>query len=774
MERGVSMKLQNKLVIRQGSSVGSWGSGTFSSSLQIRRRKGLQYFTEQYGANDVAGGYFGDDYRRPDRILSSAQMWEVYRRCSDVRSSVDSIVRRVATFDWLVEPKISPQDPQYEALKKEAHRIQQFLLTPNKSGQTYQEVMTSFLTDLLVFDTGTLELVYDRKGKLTELVPLRGSTIIPIINEHGMVLKYEQQITNEGDYFGTVPSQSSAPMFKPEQILFMSLYTNTSNPSGNPLLEALVNEVIALMRGTEHAMLALDADEIPQGILVLAGIAGRQAEEAKADLQRLKGQDHKVRIMTTPDPSGVGAKWLELKRSPKDISMREVIDDIRRTIFRTFGVLPVEMGLTGEMPRATAEVQIDVASSHLVTPIIELLQSKITAQIIPLLVEDPSHAELIQFRFDREARLDPPAQKALAEVHQIYVRNGIMTRNEAREALGLLPLSGGDIATVDINVGTVPLTAFDKPVGQAEVAEVVADESDQVVGEVGDDDAGDPVSPTSDVQATKKGKIETRSWAGFGSQDDKTRDLWFARQRELPSEWQDPKGINTIDLRDLGSTVSTYMEEVVKLWRASRKRMRSELVGKSKTAKRRAVTKELRRLEKEWIEKTGPLYGHASEIGSRKAIELTSERLSQEAREELLKGFEEEQYGYLRAKLLKSLKDKLLGFDLERALSGSKNIILRAQTEEEAIEEAYNSEEYRIAMYAGALIILAYLLCNSGVEEAGRGSSILTEWIGVGDLQTCSTCNDLDGSIMEVSKRSILPARGTECMTRCRCILAYI
>ena len=411
MEKGVSMKLQNKLVIRQGSSVGSWGAGTFSSSLQIRRRKGLQYFTEQYGASDVAGGYFGDDYRRPDRILSSAQMWEVYRRCSDVRSSVDSIVRRVATFDWLVEPKISPQDPQYEELKKEAHRIQQFLLTPNKSGQTYQEVMTSFLTDLLVFDTGTLELVYDRKGKLSELVPLRGSTIIPIINEHGMVLKYEQQITNEGDYFGTVPSQTSAPMFKPEQILFMSLYTNTSNPSGNPLLEALVNEVIALMRGTEHAMLALDADEIPQGILVLAGIAGRQAEEAKADLQRLKGQDHKVRIMTTPDPSGVGAKWLELKRSPKDISMREVIDDIRRTIFRTFGVLPVEMGLTGEMPRATAEVQIDVASSHLVTPIIELIQSKLTAQIIPLLVEDPAHADLIQFRFDREARLDPPAQK---------------------------------------------------------------------------------------------------------------------------------------------------------------------------------------------------------------------------------------------------------------------------------------------------------------------------------------------------------------------------
>ena len=148
--------------------------------------------------------------------------------------------------------------------------------------------MTAFLTDLLCFDAGTLELVYDRKRKLSELVPLRAITIIPIVNEHGMVLEYEQQITNEGDYFGTVPSQTSAPTFKANQIMFKSLYTNTSNPTGNPLLECLVNEIIALMRANEHSMLALDADEIPAGILVLAGIAGRAAEEAKDDLHRLK------------------------------------------------------------------------------------------------------------------------------------------------------------------------------------------------------------------------------------------------------------------------------------------------------------------------------------------------------------------------------------------------------------------------------------------------------------------------------------------------------
>ena len=299
-----------------------------------RARKGIQYFAELYGANDVAGGFYGDDYRRPDRILSASQMWEVYRRCADVRAPIDSIVRRVATFDWIVEPVVSPQFDEYVELAEVSRKIQRFLQYPNKNGDTWQEIMTAFLTDLLCFDSAALEIVRDRQGVIRELVPLRGSTIEPVLNEHGVIKKYEQRIAADGNYTGMEVTDEPTPQFKKSQILYMSLYKNTSNPVGNPLIECIVHEVIALMRATEHAMLTLDADEVPQGILVLAGIAGRAAEEAKADLQRLKGQDHKIRVMTTPDPSGVGAKWLELKRSPKELELREIVEDIRRTIYR--------------------------------------------------------------------------------------------------------------------------------------------------------------------------------------------------------------------------------------------------------------------------------------------------------------------------------------------------------------------------------------------------------------------------------------------------------
>lgn len=474
--------------------------GTWASPIQIRKRKGLHYFMDMYQA--PTGG-LTDDYRRPDRILSDSQIWEVYRRCSDVRASIDSIVRRVATFDWLVEPSISPQDKGYTELAEISQKVKTFLERPNKNGHTWQEIMTAFLTDVLCFDAGAIEIVYSKDGKLAELVPIRGSSVTPITDEYGRILMYQQTMYESGDAFQLPvddgPQKTTAVEFKPNQMLFFSLFANTANPVGMPLTESLVNEIIALLRASEHAMLALDADEIPQGILILSGIAGKAAEQAKADLQRLRGQDHKIRVMTTPDPAGTGAQWLQLKRNPKEITMRELVESIRRSVYRTFGVMPVEMGMTDGMPRATATVQMDVASSHLVTPILELLQAKINAQILPALIGE-EYASRITFRFDRESRADPDDQKKLAEMHQIYVKNGIMTRNEVREILGFLPLEGGDVPTFEVAGMPSPLSSLGK-----------APKEDEKESEP----AGDPVEPFKPSDIADEEEIEAEEIEAF-------------------------------------------------------------------------------------------------------------------------------------------------------------------------------------------------------------------------------------------------------------------
>ena len=448
------MKIRNALTINRQLEpipVGSWGNGP-----STRARKGLQNAYEWFAPSSNIVNT--SQYQNAFRFLTNDQCWDAYRRCSDVRASVDSIVRRVATFDWIVSPVIDPHDDRYAEVLQVCEQVRGFLLRPNKNGETWQEVMTAFLTDTLVFDAGVLELAYDYDGKLQELVPLRGAEIFPVMDRLGRLIEYKQNTLGSNTlYLYPQNDDEESPVFKPEELIYFSLFKNTTNPAGDPLIDSLVYEIIGLLSASKHTMLNLDADEIPPGILVLAGIAGRAAEEAKADLQKLKGQDHKIRVMTTPDPTGVGANWLELKRTPKDIEMRQVILDIKRTIYRVFGVMPVEMGMTEDMPRATATAQLDVSSSHLVTPILELLQAKINAQVIPALIQDESVSSLLKFSFDREARFTPKEQQELASTHQTYVRNGIMTRNEVRNVLGLLPLEGGDIATMEVAGMPTPL-----------------------------------------------------------------------------------------------------------------------------------------------------------------------------------------------------------------------------------------------------------------------------------------------------------------------------
>lgn len=479
--------LQIKNSNQSNMRVGNWGT------IQ-RARKGLHYYTDLYTGSS---GLYGGDYSRTNRVLSDSQLWEIYRRCSDVRAAIDSIVRRVATYDWVIEPKISPQEEQWYSLSKHCERAVSFLAMPNKNGDTWQEIMTQFLTDVLVFDRGAIEIVYDGNKQISELVALRGSTVAPVANEKGRLVYYEQNIFVDGTYSGSIGGGSGSIIkFNLNQMLYFNLFPNTADLAGNPLLESLVNETIALMRGSQHIMLSLDADEIPPGILVLAGITGRAAEEAKADMQRLKGQDHKIRVMTTPDPQGVGAKWLELKRTPKDIEMRDLIDDLRRAVFRTFGVMPVEMGLTDGMPRSTANAQLDVSSSHLVQPMLELIASKINTRVLPLLLGQDI-ASQIRFRFDGDSRLSPEDSAKLATKHQIYVRNGIMTRNEIREELGLLPIVGGDVATME--VAGMPTPVQNLGIAQSLETPLISDD---------DNNGGDLIVPIEPAKPTDYTKIE--------------------------------------------------------------------------------------------------------------------------------------------------------------------------------------------------------------------------------------------------------------------------
>jgi hypothetical protein len=425
---------------------GSWLTGGARQVESARERLG-------YGQPTHLEYPTGASFYSSERNLMPSQLWRLYRTTPDVRACVDSITRRIATWDWSVRPTIDPRERErYERLAARCQQATSWLQRPNANGETWQEVLTRTAIDLLVYDAGVLELNTEQ-GKLLELVPWLGCEWFPVYNEKNVLQGYRQEKEEGAAYPSTT---GRVVQVAPERLVYFSLFRNNREPLGVPLMDTLVNECITVLLASEHAMLALDADEIPPGLLVIGGVAGAAAERARADLQQMRGKDHKVRVISSPQPNGIKAEWLELRHSVKDVQLLEVVDQMRRAIWRVFGVMPVELGVGDSTPRALAEVQVDVSSSHLIAPILELLQARINAQVLPLLLgPDADHCA---FAFDRAQPLTPEQRLALARAQDAQVRRGIITVNEARATLGLLPVDGGDVPVMDTNEGPRPLT----------------------------------------------------------------------------------------------------------------------------------------------------------------------------------------------------------------------------------------------------------------------------------------------------------------------------
>src|SRR5262249_10865842 len=152
------------------------------------------------------------------------------------------------------------------------------------------------------------------------------------------------------------------------------------------------------------------------------------------------------------------AEWIQFRKDPKELQIAELCDDIRRTVWRVFGVMPVEQGATEGMPRATAQVQLDASGSHLIEPILSLLQAKINMLIVDDLVvgqlEQPELLDLVEFRWVNHKELTEAEKLERAQRLDFGIKNGSVTINEARAEEGrdgyadLESAEGGDVPII--------------------------------------------------------------------------------------------------------------------------------------------------------------------------------------------------------------------------------------------------------------------------------------------------------------------------------------
>lgn len=741
------------------------------------------------------------------RLLTTEQIFEIYRRVPDVRAAVDSVARRIATTDFYVQPvEGSIPDKMAEEALEVSRALTRWFRAP-MLGKPWQTWATMVVNDLLLYDATAWEKVKDSKGMLEEVFPTRGDDWWPVIDRNGRVTGMEQRVNG------------IATSYAPEEIVYLNLFPNTSTPRGMPLVETVVTEVISILRGAERAMLTLDASEIPPGILFLTGVAGKAAEDTIQSFVRDRGKDHKMRVLHFPQKGAGSAEWLRLDSSPKELEMREVIDQIRRTIWRVFGVFPVEMGATDGMPRATAEVQIDASSSHLIVPVLELLQETITTQILPLLVEE-KWVGLLEFSFDFTRDLSPSEEKAKADTDGVLVDKGILTRNEVRANRGYRPVEGGEVLTVSGTVTSLEkaLEGPAKPLPPSPGTDPKKDpEGEDPETEDPDPEEEDPAPGESDQEGD--GTSSDDGAPGEAEEAAQGRPSPFHPEgcpchrtpgapEDLPSEWQPSgrfKGKRTLDISALGLLVSRYERTILPLYQQAKDEVVASVRaayadGEITVSEAARVSGDLSRalssLSLSWESETSPIYQEAVEIGD-KAASTFSGYSSPSSAKERATAYAQKAMGYLTGGdgPLEDTRHRVLAIlgEIGRSsplpeMRSAAGVEIPAGVEPgmsadlllESVSWAFDRNEHRIANWSGKLVELAGGMARDGLVEAGIEASTgkpvewMVEWVNVGDERMCKTCRAL-GSKGFQPLRSLptIPGAATECGARDRCVLVY-
>lgn len=782
------------------------------ASAIVRERKGL--------ATYASVGDLPVSRVAMSRIFTASELFDVYRLCPDIRAPVDLVSLRVAQTKWSVSPRVGilKGTALWRRAARLAEQVTKFLERPNQD-ETWHAFAQKWAQDALLYDATATEHARNKSGAIEELVEWRGGDVSPLQDEHGRVYRYRQDVT------GTA---GSTVYFLPEDLTYANIFCNTTFPNGLPLIETLVEEFLTMRASSVHFRRAVDADEVPPGILFLAGVADIAYQRLEDKMKIHAGRDDVLRMVNSFDKAG-SANWIQFTRSPKDLEWVPNVQATRETIWRVFHVSPVQMGQTANTPRASAEVQLQIGDMVLINAMLIRLADIANLRWLPdiaALFGPREAAELLSFGFDTSTALSQSDQKLAAERVTMMWDRGLLTSDEARAEFGYDPLIESKDPDLEED-GTDP------------TAEDGADGADVAEGE----DAAATKRPRLSAQRRGVEQRAIRRLVLLGEREALSREhvaamsgtlvrvanhpgpvLPSARWRHptplvraLPSGWQPAsrfKGAKVLPLTQLAELVDGYDAIATGLYERARRKVLKDataavadgtLDAAAAATIASSIATSLNTLAADWSTETGPSYTGAAELGYDTAREWDGAEV---AWRNTATRYHGDAMGYLTATtptagLIATLRMELLALLIEatrrapllpprpapsRDMDDTED---RAESKLpaalgaflEGIRRVFDRNQHRISNWSGKLVELAHGVLTESlhvsdrqavVADGGEADPWLVEWVEVADRATCGTCK-AEGAKgwRRLSELVTMPGGATECGARCRCLLQF-
>jgi hypothetical protein len=350
------------------------------------------------------------------------------------RLAIETRKDQLEKLEWHVKPR-SLTRPSAEMLERAA-RVAELWRRPDGE-RPFATWLRELLEDLLVIDAPALELRRNRGGDLVGLDVVDGATIKLLFDETG------RRPLPPAPAFEQVIHGRPWKLLTGDDLLYLPRNPRPGKAYGFGPVEQIVMTVNIGLRRQAMQLQHFTEGNVPPGLLNAPD--GWNVEQIRQfqewfDSVLAGNTGSRSRLLWGPS----GTRYQPFKEAPyKD----EFDEWLARIVCYAFS-LPAT-AFTRQVNRATAETAQGAALAEGLAPLLGWVK-RLADHVIQDLLGEPD----LEWAWLDDRALDPAEQAKLLD---LYVRSGIYTVNEARGALGLDPVPGGDAARIYSTAGAVPL-----------------------------------------------------------------------------------------------------------------------------------------------------------------------------------------------------------------------------------------------------------------------------------------------------------------------------
>jgi|TARA_R100000501_G_C2631216_1_gene127156 HK97 family phage portal protein len=380
-----------------------------------------------------------------------------FAQTPQVAMCIKTIIDEISGIPYSIVPKQGYDDSFNEDIKLE---IEEFLRYPNRNGESFDTIIKALLKDILEIDAGVIVKTFSNyskekqysftsyvakdgeyptvdimakalttKAKLSEIYCRDAGTFVLNPNEFGILPEDKPAYFQ---YSWLNHSAKPLPFFKREIVYFNST-PRSNSPYGWSPIESLFMVLESLNNAVRFNKKSFEEYAIPDGALSVIGAdkdsLARFIQQWKNDV---KGKPHKLVIFNED------MKFTPFHQKNKDMEWLEGQKYYQRLVWAMYGVTPDELGFTETSNRSVGESQSRVFVRRAIKPFLQLLQTKITEDIIAEFYDGEIECEIKWDWIDQELEKEEQVQQ------REDVKTGILTINEVRLGRGLDPVTWGD------------------------------------------------------------------------------------------------------------------------------------------------------------------------------------------------------------------------------------------------------------------------------------------------------------------------------------------